>query len=90
MNKQAFIDLIAEHSGMTKVASAALYGSIVEHIVGTLQAEGKAIIPGLGRLVVADRAARMGRNPQTGAPLEIAARKAVRFRPAKALKDAVA
>ena len=46
-------------------------------------------IPGIGKLVVVSRKARMGRNPATGEPIKIAARKALKFRVAKAAKDAV-
>jgi len=46
-------------------------------------------IPGLGKLVVNDRKARMGRNPQTGAAIKIAAKKVLKFRVAKAAKDAI-
>lgn len=48
------------------------------------------MIPGLGRLVKANRKARMGRNPQTGEPIKIPAKTVVKFRVAKATKDAIA
>ena len=47
------------------------------------------VLPGIGRLVRVDRKARMGRNPATGATIKIAAKKVVRFRVAKAAKDAI-
>ncbi len=47
------------------------------------------VIPGLGKLALRNRAARMGRNPQTGEPIKIPAKRVVRFRVAKAMKDAV-
>ena len=50
---------------------------------------GMFVVPGIGRLVRVDRKARMGRNPATGAPIKIPAKKVVKFRVAKACKDAV-
>jgi DNA-binding protein HU-beta len=47
------------------------------------------VVPGFGRLVLANRKARMGRNPQTGEPIKIPAKRVVKFRLAKALKDSV-
>jgi DNA-binding protein HU-beta len=50
---------------------------------------GVAVLPGIGRLVRVDRKARMGRNPATGETIKIAAKKVVKFRVAKAMKDAI-
>ncbi len=47
------------------------------------------VVPGFGKLVLSNRKARMGRNPQTGEPIKIAAKRVVKFRVAKAMKDAV-
>ena len=63
----------------------ALTGTITE----TLKAEGKLAIPSLGTFEIKERAARTGRNPQTGEKVEIAAKKVPAFKAAKALKDAV-
>ena len=53
------------------------------------EAKNSFTIPGIGKLVLVNRKARMGRNPQTGAPIKIPARRVVRFRVAKAAKDAI-
>jgi DNA-binding protein HU-beta len=53
------------------------------------EAKNSFTIPGVGKLVLVNRKARMGRNPQTGAPIKIPARRVVRFRVAKAAKDAI-
>ncbi len=53
------------------------------------EAKNSFTLPGLGKLVLVNRKARMGRNPQTGEPIRIPAKKVVRFRVAKAAKDAV-
>jgi DNA-binding protein HU-beta len=53
------------------------------------EARNSFTIPGIGKLVLVNRKARMGRNPQTGAPIKIPARRVVRFRVAKAAKDAI-
>ncbi len=53
------------------------------------EAKNSFTLPGIGKLVLVNRKARMGRNPQTGEPLRIPAKKVVRFRVAKAAKDAV-
>jgi DNA-binding protein HU-beta len=65
--------------------------SVLDHLATLAAKEAKNgfQIPGLGKVVLRNRAARMGRNPQTGEPIKIAAKRVVRFRVAKALKDAV-
>jgi len=68
--------------------------SFLEHLADTAIKETKKagvfVVPGLGRLVKAHRKARMGRNPQTGEPIQIKAKTVVKFRVAKAAKDAIA
>ena len=87
MTKAATIDHMAKKSGLTKRQ----VGGVLD-ILGTLaykEAKNGFVVPGFGKLVLANRKARMGRNPQTGAPIRIPARRVVKFRIAKALKDAV-
>ena len=69
-----------------KKALHALTGAIAEALAGGDEVS----ISGLGKFDAADRPARTGRNPKTGETVEIAARRAPRFKPAKALKDALA
>jgi DNA-binding protein HU-beta len=69
-------------------------GTFLEHLADTAIKETKKngvfVVPGLGRLVKAHRKARMGRNPQTGEPIQIKAKTVVKFRVAKAAKDSIA
>jgi len=68
--------------------------TFLEHLADTAIKETKKngvfVVPGIGRLVKAHRKARMGRNPQTGEPIQIKAKTVVKFRVAKAAKDAIA
>src|SRR5436309_14726434 len=76
---------------MTNNKSAATFlDTLAETAIKETKKSGIFVIPGLGRLVKANRKARMGRNPQTGEPIKIAAKTVVKFRVAKAAKDAIA
>ena len=87
MTKAQLVALISEKSGITKKQAS----DILDLLADTAYKEAKKgfTIPGVGKLVVIDRKARMGRNPQTGAAIKIPARKVLKFRIAKACKDAV-
>ncbi len=87
MTKAATIDHLAKKSGLTKRQVS----GVLDTLAGVAQKEAKNgfVIPGFGKLVLANRKARMGRNPQTGEPLKIPAKRVVKFRIAKSLKDAV-
>ncbi|MEK6540435.1 MAG: HU family DNA-binding protein [Deltaproteobacteria bacterium] len=87
MTKSQIISKLAEKSGLTKKAVT----GVVEDLLGLAYKEAKNsfTIPGLGKLVLVNRKARMGRNPQTGEAIKIPAKKVVKFRVAKACKDAV-
>ncbi len=87
MTKSQILKTLAETNGVSKKDAAAF----VESLVGLAykEAPNGFTVPGLGKLVVVDRKARIGRNPQTGEPLQIPAKKALKFRIAKAAKDAV-
>jgi DNA-binding protein HU-beta len=80
---------VAEDHEMAKKQAEAVLGSMVELVVKHLKKGDRIRIGGLGILVVRKRAARMGRNPATGEPIQIKASKKVAFRPAKELKEAV-
>ena len=80
---------VAEAHEMSRKQADTLLGDVVERIVGHLKKGERIRIGGLGILEVKKRAARMGRNPGTGAPIQIKASKKVAFRPAKELKDAI-
>ena len=90
MTKTQIARHLAEKTGTTNKVAA----SFMEHLADTALKETKRVgvfvIPGIGRLVKANRKARMGRNPQTGEPIQIKAKTVVKFRVAKAAKDAIA
>ena len=90
MTKTQITRHLAEKTGTTNKVAAAF----LEHLADTAIKETKKsdifVIPGIGRLVKAHRKARMGRNPQTGEPIQIKAKTVVKFRVAKAAKDAIA
>lgn len=89
MNKSELIDAAATSSGLTKSDVTKALDSIVETISGAVQQGDKVSLTGFGTFEMRERAARTGRNPQTGEALEVAASKAPAFKPAKAFKDAV-
>ena len=74
---------------MPKRQANEMLTQMVEMITKSLKKGGKIRLPGLGMLQVRKRAARMGRNPQTGEPIKIKASKKIAFRPAKELKEAI-
>lgn len=80
---------IAEKLGTTNKEAAAALSAVTESIVEGLNKDRKVALSGFGTFNLTDRPARTGRNPQTGEPVEIAARTAAAFKPATALKDAV-
>ena len=89
MTKTAVIRYMAEDTELPVGQCAAFLAGLVELAVTQTRKNGEFTIPGLGKLVKAQRAARMGRNPATGEALKIKAKTTVKFRLAKAVKDAV-
>lgn len=90
LTKTQLVRNLAEKLEMTNKQSAAFLDLLAETAVKETKKNGVFVIPGLGRLVKADRKARMGRNPQTGEAIKIKAKTVVKFRVAKAAKDAIA
>ncbi len=89
MNKADLIDAVAESADISKAAAARSVDTVFDCIAASL-AKGDAVtIVGFGTFSVKSRAARAGRNPQTGATIQIAASKLPGFKAGKALKDAV-
>ena len=80
---------LSESHEMSKKQTEAILGTLVDLVTKHLKKGDRIRIGGLGILVVRKRAARMGRNPATGEPIQIKASKKVAFRPAKELKEAV-
>jgi DNA-binding protein HU-beta len=90
MTKTQLVRHMAEHNEMNNKAAAAFLEHLADTAIKETKKNGIFVIPGLGRLVKSNRKARMGRNPQTGEPIKIAAKTVVKFRVAKAAKDAIA
>ena len=89
MNKSELVANVAEKSGLTKKDAEKAVAAIFASIQGALVEGDKVQLIGFGTFEVKDRAARKGRNPQTGEELEIKASKNPVFKAGKALKDAV-
>ena len=89
MNKQALINEVAKQTGLTKKDSMAAVDAALNSITGALSHGQEVRLTGFGKFMVVDRAARTGRNPQTGEAIEIPAKKAPFFHAGKELKDAV-
>ena len=89
MNKTELIDAIADSADISKAAAGRALDGMVEAITDALKGGDQVSIVGFGSFTVRERAARTGRNPQTGATINIAASKSPAFKAGKALKDAV-
>lgn len=86
-NKAELIESVATSTGLTKKDATAAVDVVFETIQSTLSAGEKVQLIGFGNFEVRERAARKGRNPQTGEEIQIAASKVPAFKPGKALKD---
>jgi DNA-binding protein HU-beta len=89
VNKSELIDAIAASADLPKAAAGRALDAVLETIESTLKNGDPVTLVGFGTFSVKDRAARTGRNPQTGAPIQIAAAKIPGFKAGKSLKDAV-
>jgi DNA-binding protein HU-beta len=89
MNKGELIDKIAKDARISKVQAGSAMNSAIEGVTGALKRGGKVTLVGFGTFTVSSRKARTGRNPQTGQPLKIAARKVTKFSAGAELKKAV-
>jgi DNA-binding protein HU-beta len=87
MTKGQLVTHLAKKSGLSKKATTEFVQEIV--LLAYKEAKKGFIIPGLGKLVLVDRKARMGRNPKTGEAIKIPAKKVLKFRVAKQAKDAI-
>lgn len=87
MNTTDLVEKLATAHGLTKVAAKGLVDDVFKAIADTAVAGDEVNFPGFGKFKVQARPAREGRNPQTGATMQIAATKKLAFQPAKALKD---
>ncbi|ATL92764.1 DNA-binding protein HU-beta [Aeromonas sobria] len=89
MNKSQLIDKIADGADISKAAAGRALDAFIEAVGEALKEGDQVALVGFGTFAVRERAARSGRNPQTGATIEIAAGKVPAFKAGKALKDAV-
>ncbi|HLI30911.1 MAG TPA: HU family DNA-binding protein [Terriglobia bacterium] len=89
MTQTAIVRELAETTGVNNKVARQFMDSLAELAVRETKKNGVFILPGIGRLVRADRKARVGRNPATGEAIKIPAKKVVKFRLAKSVKDAI-
>ncbi len=89
MNKGDLINYVAKDVKITKVQAAKAIDSVVDNITRTLKKGERTSLVGFGTFSISRRKARTGRNPQTGAPLRIAAKRVVKFTPGKVLKGVI-
>ena len=89
MNKAELVDSIAASADIPKAAAGRALDAMIEAVEGALKKGDSVALVGFGTFSVKARAARTGRNPQTGQPIQIAAANIPSFKAGKALKDAV-
>ncbi|MDQ2774528.1 MAG: HU family DNA-binding protein [Acidobacteriota bacterium] len=89
MTQTAIIRELAETAGVNNKVSKQFMESLAQLAVRETKKNGVFVLPGIGRLVRAERKARTGRNPATGEAIKIPAKKVVKFRLAKSVKDAI-
>src|SRR5438105_8197470 len=90
MTKTALVRNMAEKTDLNRKQAATFLQHLADTAIKETKKNGVFVIPGLGRLVKAERKARMGRNPRTGEPIKIKAKTVVKFRVAKAAKSTIA
>lgn len=89
MTKADLVAKIAADTKLTKADAERALNSFLSNVQKSLKKEGKLTLTGFGTFSVSKRAARKGRNPQTGETIQIKASKTVKFKPGKALKESV-
>ncbi len=90
MNRKDLVETVAREAGLSAAQADAAVAAALDGVVAAVAAGDKVTLPGFGSFEPRERAARSGRNPQTGEALEIAASVAPAFKPAAAFKQAVA
>lgn len=88
MNKSELIDAIAASADIPKAVAGRALDAVIDSITGALKEGDSVVLVGFGTFAVKERAARTGRNPQTGKEIKIAAKKVVRFKAGAALSAA--
>ena len=89
MNKGQLVEAISRDAGITKAQAQGALDAFVKNVQGSLKGGDKVTIVGFGTFSASSRAARMGRNPQTGQPIRIPAKRVAKFSAGKALKNAI-
>ena len=89
LTKTQLVRALAEKSELPNKTVAGLLENLADTAIKETKKNGVFVVPGLGRLVKAHRKARMGRNPQTGEPIQIKAKRVARFKPGKELETSV-
>ncbi len=89
MNKSELVEVVAETADLSKAAAGKVLDAVLDSITQALAKGEQVVLVGFGTFAVKGRAARTGRNPQTGAAIEIKAANIPSFKPGKALKDSV-
>jgi DNA-binding protein HU-beta len=89
LNKGDLVGKIAKDAGLTKIQAEAAFNSLIINVTASLKKGQKVTIVGFGTFSVAKRKTRMGRNPQTGTPIKIAAHKVPKFASGSDLRKAV-
>jgi len=90
MTKAQIVSHLAEKCDMTKAGATEVLETLAKTAIAETKKTGQFVMPGIGKLVKSQRKARMGRNPQTGEAIKIPAKTVVKFRVAKAAKEAIA
>lgn len=81
MNKSQIVEAVASQTGLTKVEARKSVDAFIEIIIRALKENDKVMLSGMGVFSVAERSARVGRNPRTGAQVKIAPKRVIKFRP---------
>ena len=89
MTQTQLVQSLADKCELSKKDAKNVLDTLAQTAIAEVKKNGLFVLPGIGRLVRVDRKARMGRNPATGAAIKIAAKKVVKFKVAKAAKDAI-
>ena len=89
VNRSELVDAVADAAGLEKRQAEAAVSAVIDTVMSEARSGNKVSLFGFGTFTPTSRAARTGRNPQTGAPVKIAASKGVRFAPASAFKAAL-
>ncbi|MBD23252.1 MAG: DNA-binding protein HU [Alphaproteobacteria bacterium] len=89
MNKNDLVNQVSDSTGLSKSDSAKAVDSVLDTITDTLKSGGDVRLVGFGTFLVSKRKATTGRNPQTGAAIQIPAANVPKFRPGKALKESL-